>query len=121
LTLEARFLLHLPLAALHFLRITTIVLSHGAQDAHAATGTSSARARRAPNSPQLAGTFDGRGLAATDFEAVSAVDCLDVEDFPPREPKHAFDRRRDVFVHPIWKFDDHDRTLAWCAHEAAAD
>lgn len=43
LTLEARLLLHLPLAALHFLRIATIVLSHGAQDAHAATATSSAR------------------------------------------------------------------------------
>jgi len=97
------------------------VLSHGAQDAHATTGTSSARARRAPNSPQLAGAFDGRCLAATDFEAVSAVDGLDVEDFASGEPKHAFNRRRDVFVHPIWKLDDDDRTLAWCANEAAAD
>jgi len=78
-------------------------------------------ARRVDLPVRSAGAF-GRGcLATTHFEAVAAVDCLDVEDFAAREPKDALDGGCDVFVHPVWKFDHDDRTLAGCAHEAAPD
>lgn len=66
-----------------------------------------------------AGAFDGGRLAATHFESVSAVDRLDVKYFAACEPKDALDRGCDVFVHPVWKLDHDDGTLAGCAHEAA--
>jgi|HubBroStandDraft_4_1064222.scaffolds.fasta_scaffold180567_1 hypothetical protein len=65
--------------------------------------------------------FGGRGLTTTNFEAVSAVDRLDIEDFATRESQDAFHGRRNVFVHPVWKFDDDYRPLARCTHEPSPD
>jgi hypothetical protein len=65
--------------------------------------------------------FGGRGLTTTNFEAVSAVDRLDIEDFATRESQDAFHGRRNVFVHPVWKFDDDYRPLARRTHEPSPD
>jgi hypothetical protein len=69
----------------------------------------------------LAGAFGERVFTAPHFEAVPAVDCLDVEDLATGQPEHALHRRRHVLVHAIGKLDDDDRALARRSHETPCD
>jgi len=55
------------------------------------------------------------------FEAVAAVDRLDVEDVFGGKSQHALHWRRDVLVHSVRKLNHHDRALARRAHQSTTD
>ena len=78
--------------------------------------------RREPRTTALAGrsTLE-RALFTAHFEAISAVDGLDVEHFATCNAKDSLHRRRNVFVHAVGELDDDDRTLAGGANQAARD
>ena len=64
----------------------------------------------------------GEGVfAASNLEAVTAVDGLDVEDLSTRDAEDALHWRRHVLVHSIRELDDNDRALAGCSYQPARD
>ena len=62
-----------------------------------------------------------RKIAATHLEAVTRIERLDVKNIATCKAQNALDRRRDVLVHAVGKFDHDDRSFARCTYQLAND
>lgn len=62
-----------------------------------------------------------RQIAAANFEAISRIDGLDIENIAPCESKNSLDWCGHVFVHAVGKLDHDDRPFTRCTYQPADD
>ena len=76
---------------------------------------------RATECPSAARSVVETAFAVAYFEAIAAVDGLDIKHIACRHSKHALDGSRHLFVHAVRKFDHDNRSLARRTYQPTTD
>ena len=79
-----------------------------------------ARSRTTPNALSAGSVFEST-LAVADFEAITTVDGLDVEDVFRGEAQHALDRRRYVLMHSVGELNHDDGAFTRRSNQTTGD
>jgi hypothetical protein len=84
------------------------------------TGTVPARSRTTPNALSAGRVFESP-LAIADFEAITTVDGLDVEDVFRGKAQHALDGSRYVLVHSVGELNHDDGAFTRRSNQTTGD